>query len=406
MPHHPTTASAARALRPSVFASLASQLRALERPPIPLHLGDAYRAPPDAARLEVAAARLPANGYAYANPLGLEPLRDAVAARCADDGLPGLTRDHVHVCVGATAAIQTALATWLQPGDEVLVCAPFWPLVKGMVLALGAVPVEVPFYGRLRRGETVADVLAPHVTPRTVALYVTSPNNPCGTVLSTDQLQDVADFAIARSLWVVADEAYHHYAWAPHRHQFLAALPGMATRTATVFTASKSYALAGVRIGFLCGDPAWLDVARRVATHTVYNVPLVCQLSALGAIETGGPWIAETRALYEQARDLVVQRLDAPFDLPMGGAYVFADLGADLAGKPMLEFLSDLLRAGVSLSPGDAFGRDFSSWVRICYTSAPLADLATGIDRLNGALERLRRDTAERASRPRTGTDG
>jgi N-succinyldiaminopimelate aminotransferase len=389
MPAFPATAAAASSLRPSVFASLAGQLKSLPQPPIPLHLGDTYRPPPAAARLETVATGFADAGYAYSSPLGHEGLRDAVAERCARDGLPGFTRQHVHVSVGATGAIHTALSAWLQPGDEVLVCAPFWPLVKGMILSLGAVPVEVPFYAAARRGAPIAEILRPYVSARTTALYVTTPNNPCGTVLTAAQLHELAAFCVARKLWVVADEAYHHYAYAPAQHTFLATLPDMAERTATVFTVSKSYALAGARVGFLCGDPAWLETARRVATHVIYNVPLVCQLQALAAIQAGDAWIAETRDLYREARDAVVRDLDAKFDAPDGGGYAFVDLGADLAGRPLIDWLGQLLRDGVSLSPGDAFGKDYGTWVRVCFTAVPLPDVRRALDRLNGALHRL-----------------
>ena len=397
MPSHPRTSPAAASLRPSVFASLAAQFKTLEHPPIPLHLGDTYRQPPAEARYEHALGRLPSSCYAYSNPLGMEDLRHAFAERVGRDGLTGLTADNVHVTSGGTGAITIALQTWLEPGDEILVLAPFWPLVKGMAMNIGAVAVEVPFYDGLRRGQTVAELLQPYVTSRTVALYLTSPNNPCGTVLDRAELEAVAAFCVKHGLWALADEAYEHYAYAPNQHHFLAAMPGMATRTASVFTVSKSYALAGMRVGFLCGDPAWLDVARRVATHNVYNVPLICQLSALGAIEHGEAWIRETRDLYSEANNLVVRKLQADFRPAAGGGYIFADLAADLRGRPLMGWLSDLLRDGVSLSPGDAFGRHFGTWVRVCFTAVPPDALDLALDRMNRSLERLRQPPGPRA---------
>lgn len=391
MPKPPLLSPDVRQLRPSVFATLAARFKDLPQPPIPLHLGDTYRDPPELARLEHVTSRLPAKGYQYSNPNGLAELSAAVAERCAKEGLPGLSPAHIQVTAGGTGAIHTAMNTWLAPGDEVLILAPFWPIVRGIVLACGGVPVEVPFYAEIHAGLAVDAILQPHVTSRTVAMYVTSPNNPCGSVLTREQAEAVAAFACRNDLWVLADEAYHHYLYGGLAHTWLAGLPGMAGRTATVFTVSKSYALAGMRIGFLCGDPAWLDVARRVVTHSVYHVPAICQLSALAAIETGDAWIRETRDLYAAAADMTSRKLQANFRPAAGGGYVFPDLTEELAGRPLMAWLFELLHDGVSLSPGDVFGSAFGNHVRVCFTAVPPETLSIALDRLNGALDRLRR---------------
>ncbi len=391
MPRFPAHSPFVSSLRPSVFSSIVAQFKTLPAPPAPLHLGDTWRQPPDVARLEHAVANLPKNGYAYANPNGHEELRAAVAERLGRKGLPGLTAENVHVTSGGTGAIAAVWHTLLQPGDEVLVLAPFWPLVRGIIRSVGGVAVEVPFYAAMRAGRPVAEVLAPFVTPRTVAVYVTSPNNPCGTVLSRAQLAEMAAFCVRHDLWALADEAYHDFAYAPAEHAFLATFPGMAQRTTTVLTASKSYALAGTRIGFLVGDPAWLDAARRSTTHSIYQVPLVCQLSVLQAVALAEPWVRETRDLYLAARDLTHRSLQARFEPAQGGGYVFADLADELDGMPMMQYLSDLLREGVCISPGDAFGNDFPTFARICYTAVPLDHLGPALDKLNRSLERMRK---------------
>ena len=391
MPKFPSPAPAANLLRPSVFSTLTAQFKTLPQPPIPLHLGDTFREPCAAALLDRAVQRLPSQrAYAYSNPFGLEELRAAVAERCKNEGFSGLGPEHVQVTAGGTQAIYIALQTWLRPGDEVLVCAPFWPLVKGMVLALGGVAVEVPFYPGIRQGISVSQLLAPYVTERTAALYLCTPNNPCGTVLSAAQIKEVAAFAVQHDLWTISDEAYHHYVYDGNPHPWLAQEPGMAQRTASIFTTSKSYALAGLRTGFLVGDPSWLDVARRVSTHQIYGVPIVAQLAALGAIREGGAWIEETRQIYARAAKLVRDGLQADFGNADGGGYVYPDFSKELRGRAMIDWIQELLRDGVCISPGDAFGKDFGTFARICFTSVPEDQLVLAIDRLNGALDRLR----------------
>lgn len=188
----------------------------------------------------------------------------------------------------------------------------------------------------------------------------------------------------------MADEAYHHYVYADAVHTWMATLPGMKERTASVFTASKSYALAGLRIGFVVGHGAWLETLRLSCTHHVYQVPLVGQLAVLGAIEGADPWVSETRELYQQAAATVASRLDAKFRPAQGGGYVFIDLTDDLQGQSAIDWLLELLEQGVCLSPGNVFGQDFSNWARVCYTAVPPEQLHLALDKLNGALARLR----------------
>lgn len=389
MPKPPQLSPHLNNLKPSVFATLAAQFKLLPALPIPLHLGDTYRLPTPEAQWPAVLQKMPGNPYQYASPLGMEELRAAVVAKLAKHGLTGLSTNHVLPCSGGTGALSLLAHTWFKAGDEVLILAPFWPIIRGIVDSMGAVPIEVPFYERLRAGESIDAILDAYVTERTVALYVCSPNNPCGTVLSPAETQQLAAWTQRRDLWVIADEAYHDFVYGTNRHTFLAALPGMAERTATVLTASKSYALAGTRVGYLIGDPAWLDPARLMSTHITYQLPIVCQIAALAALEHGETWLAETQGLYQRASERVAQRLQAKFAPAQGGAYVFVDLREPLQGRRCVDYVSELLREGVCVAPGEAFGKDFEGWARVCYTAVPPEQLEVGIDRLNRSLERL-----------------
>lgn len=412
MPRFPNPAPGPAALRSSVFTLLAPHFARARDPVIPLHIGDTYLPPPAAASWTAAADRMPARSYTYRSPNGEPALRDAFCERWAGLGLHGLEPERVHVTVGATGGVAAALRTWLAPGDEVLLLAPYWPLVRGIVRAAGGVPVDVPFYAAVRDGGDVRALLDAACTERTTAVYVITPNNPDGTALDAETLDTIAAWCVERDLWVLSDEAYADYVFAPNAHGFLANRPGMAARTATVYTVSKSYALAGARVGLLVGDPAWLDIARRVTTHDVYNVPLIAQTMAEAAIRTGDDWVRDARARYQQAAHLVAQRLELPFAPAQGGGYVFVDLGAWLPQRaptadgdrhshdaanhrddPMLGLLVDLIHAGVSLSPGGAFGAAWGDWARLCFMSVPEGELGVAVDRLNrffAARPRLR----------------
>lgn len=391
MPRFPACNGPAGRLKPAIFMRLLPIIRSLPKPPIPLHIGDTWVQPPVAAQLDNAVRHVPESVYAYAAPNGMPELRAAFCERWTRLGLQNLDIDRVHVTCGATGAVSAALHAWCEPGDEVVLLAPFWPLVRGMVTGLDCRAVEVPFYRRLREGATVRSLIEPHLTDRTTVIYVCSPNNPDGTVMTADQQQELADLCIERDLWLLSDEAYCDYPFAPAEHHFIANLPGMAERTACSYTMSKSYALAGIRIGLLVGDPAWLDVARKVTTHSVYNIPVPSQVSARLAIETGDDWLARTHEGYQAGAELVAARLNADFLPAQGGGYVFADLSADLGDKPLLQYIAELLHEGVSLSPGQAFGDDFTGSVRVCYMSVDLPQLEAAIDILNRSLDRLRR---------------
>lgn len=391
MPRFPAPSPASACLQPAVFTRLLPLFERLPEPPLPLHIGDTYLDPPPDAQLQVVSRNNDRAFYPYSSPNGDPALRRAFCRRWSGLGLENLTPERVHVTVGATGAVQAAFRTFAGAGDEVLVLAPYWPLVRGIALSCAAVPVEVPFYDRLRTGATVEELLAPHTSARTSAVYMCSPNNPDGHVLSETQQRALADYCIAHDLWLISDEAYCDHVFSPATHRFIANLPGMAERTASIYTTSKSYALAGIRIGFLVGDPRWLEAARRVSTHQVYNVPLVNQRAAIAAIETGDVWLRSARARYAEAASYVHEHLEATFAVAEGGGYVFCDVTEALGEKPTLTWIGELLYEGVAIAPGVAFGREYERWVRICYMSLPLPALAQAVTRLNRSLDRLRR---------------
>ncbi len=359
-----------------------------------LHLGDTHRAPPLAARF--ARADEPPNDphvYRYGDVTGLATLRMAFAARLAARGFgPAAVVADTDVLVGcgATHALFCAARAILDPGDEVLVAAPYWPLAVGVFRAAGGVPVEVPLTTRLYADPAAdaASLLAEAITPRTRAIYLITPNNPDGKVLSGAQLAGIAKLALARGLWVLADEVYADYVY-DGAHASIARLDGMAERTITVYSLSKSHAIAGVRVGFAVGPSRAIAVARRISTHTIFNVPVAAQRVAFAALREPETWLEAARRDYREARDVTVRALEgtgAVVFTPEGGSYVFVDFGAVLAGRPLGQLLERAIDRGVLLAPGEGFGA-FASFARLCFTSVPRARLIEGLERLQGAIE-------------------
>lgn len=382
--------SVVRALRPGVFAELERAVaarRARGETLVPLHIGDTHLSPPKGARFEAACAgEGDAALYAYGATAGLAELRAALSEAVARRGRahPGATGEHVHVGAGATHALLCAVKAIVEPGDDALLAAPYWPLAHGILTVAGARVVEAPVRGARLLGEE----LAAAITPRTRVLYIITPNNPDGRVLSRADLESAAELARDRDLWVIADEVYADYVF-EGEHVSFARLPGMAERTITAFSFSKSHALAGARVGFVVADPALVAAARRVSVHSVFNVPVVSQRAALAALRDEA-WIEGARAAYRAARDRAATALreaGVPFVPAAGGVYLFCDFERVLCGRPLGALLEHAVDAhGVLLAPGPAFGSAYDTCARLCYTSVPPGALEDGLGRLIGAI--------------------
>jgi aspartate/methionine/tyrosine aminotransferase len=390
----------ALAIGASVFAELAPKLEARERVGaslVPLHIGDSYLAPPPGARF----ARMEAGDhdvavYGYGAVAGLDALKATfarvlgAASRGPADVDPSR---EVLVGVGATHAIFCALRAVLEPGDEVVVAAPYWPLSVGIIRAVGAVPVEVPLTTRLYDDPdaSAAAIVERAITPRTRALYLISPNNPDGYVYDATQLRDLAALAAAHDLWVLSDEVYADFVYAG-AHASIARLPGMGERTVSAYSLSKSHALAGARVGFVVAPERVIALARRVATHTVFNVPVASQRVALAALEAPPGWLDTARRLYREARDDVMRGLVASgvrAFVPRGGSYVFIDFATVLRGRPLQTLLERAVDRGVFLAPGQGCGEAYATWARLCFTAVPPERLREGVARLMQAVDDL-----------------
>ena len=390
MPEARTTSRRAEALRSSLFATLARRLSGYSGPRFPLHIGDNQLPPPPEARWP----RVPfdrfGDPYAYGHPAGEGALREALALKVqVANGMSWADASWVQVAVGATHALTCAVQALVDPGDEVLLLTPHWPLIRGIVVCAGAVPVEVPFYQALLEHADldVEGLLDEYLGERVRALYLITPNNPNGAVLERTHLEAIARFAQRHDLWVISDEAYESYVYGGE-HVSIATLDGMAQRTVSAFTFSKTYAMAGTRMGYAVGPPEVASAMAKVATHTVYNPAQASQAAALMALEHGGPAVASARATYAAAAARVAERLDARFFPAQGGSFVFVDLrehGPD--AMPILEAAADV---GVTLAPGAIFGGGFEGFARLCYTAVPADVLDEGLDRLSAVLARAR----------------
>ena len=398
-----TLSTTAARIRPAVFSELQARIdriAARGEELVPLHIGDTHLAPPESAQ-RVLASVDPKDAaiFRYGATIGLPALREAIARRSPLAPNPAT---EVHVGNGGTHALFCTARSVLDAGDEVILASPYWPLAPGVFTACGAIITEAPLTQRLYADETLdpAALLAEALTPRTKALYFISPNNPDGKVLDRAQLQRIADFAIEHELWVFADEVYADATFGKE-HVSIATLDGMRERTIVLGSLSKSHALAGLRIGSVIGPEPVIAAARRVSTHSAFNVSVVMQRAAMAALEDDA-FPRAACAAYRAARDVAVAALEgAPikFHVAEGSTYLFLDFapaveGASTWDRPLLAILERAVDRGVLLAPGDAFGAGYGLCARLCFTSVPPDRVKAGIERLRDAVAAFQKGEA------------
>lgn len=383
-------ASRLHGLTPSLYARILSRLKSYDGEVYPFHIGETHLLPVPDVINAMAAGASHQDVHRYGHPQGIVELRTALATRLEQTGMPNVCADDVVITHGATHGLHLACQAILNPGDVMLVLSPHWPLLNPMVHTQGAVPIEVPFTCQLRSEKRrCIDILEASYQPRARAIYVTSPNNPDGTVLQEEELQDIAVFAKRHDLFVIVDEAYDvfHYTQRPPR---LIGFDEMRHRTISVHTFSKSHRMTGLRVGFAVAPPDVRDAMIRLSNISIYNVSLLMQKAALAAIEAGEEIVDETVAAAFSAREYFCDALkdvpDLSFRRPEGGAYVFADLTQILKGETCEALLERGLDSGVVFAPGAGFGRAYSKWARFCFTAMERPRLIRGTEKLVALL--------------------
>jgi aspartate aminotransferase len=311
----------------------------------------------------------------YPDPRGAPALRQALVDKLARENRISCDADDVVVTQGGTHALFLAFQALLSPGDELLVLSPHWMAIPKLVgFAHGARYRTLPAYLELLQGTLGAAALAARlraaIQPATRGLYVNTPNNPTGAVLTTEQLGAIAEVAIERDLWVVSDEAYEHLLFDGARHVSLASLPGMAERTLSVFTFSKSYAMTGWRIGYVVAPPALRPVlGPLLAFYTTHGVFPAVQSAARAAVLGPQDQVAAMRRAYQERRDQLLSGLAGQAAVritpPRGAFYVFADVRGALQGRDLWALVDEWLGFGVAALPGTAFGAEHDGCLRL-----------------------------------------
>jgi len=386
MPRFPLIAPSAHIFSEGVFGKVVQRSAARPAKIFSLHVGDTYLEPMPIARAEAQFTESQPRLHNYSPTQGEPALLSAIVGKVSRRS--GVTLDPalIQVMAGATAAMGIVCSALLEPGDEVIIPAPFWPLIRGAVRGRGAIPVEVPLFTRLDEPgfDAVAEIERA-ITPRTVAIYINTPHNPTGHVLPERVLAGIAQLAQQHSLWILTDEAYEDVYFTPEAPPSVFARSDMAGRTITTHSVSKAYALAGARIGYTHGPREVMDVLRGVQTFYSYCAPRPMQFGAARALETGDAWLTDMRATYARAARAAAEALEVP--MPAGGTFLFFDTKRFMRrSESLTDVLERCLDAGVMLTPGTSCGSDFGTWARLCFTTVPPAELDEALARLRSAL--------------------
>lgn len=373
----------------------AKALQAEGRPVISYAAGEPDFATP-AHIVDVARAALddPKN-FRYTAAAGLPVLRQAIAAKTARDSGWDIDPAQVIVTNGGKQAVYQAFQVLLDPGDEVLLPAPYWTSYPEAIQLADGVPVEV-FAGADQGYKVTVEQLEAARTERTKVLLFVSPSNPTGAVYSPEETRAIGEWAEANGLWVVADEIYQNLVYDGVRAvSIVEAVPALTDRTILVNGVAKTYAMTGWRLGWMMGPADIIKGASNLQSHLCSNVNNIAQLAAAAALNGPQEPVEEMRLAFDRRRKLIVEELNKVpgfhCPTPEGAFYAYVDvrdaLGREIRGvtpNTSLE-LADLIldQAEVAAVPGEAFGP--SGYLRFSYA---LGDepLLEGIRRIQALL--------------------
>ena len=402
-PTHPTHPARRSATHPLDLISLGKIVQIRERLLVAqaagktvyrLESGDPSFTPP--AHVIEAVAQAARDGKTHYIPNnGIPELRRALAGKVARvNGLAGVTPDDIFVTNGAMHALYVTFGALLEPGDEVILPDPMWTEVAENVRLAGGVPIGVP----LSFGDDFAyrpEAIEAAITPRTTAIFLNTPHNPTGAVLSRETLQAILEIARRHDLWVVSDEAYEDVIYAPYAHHSIGALADeREERVISIFSFSKSHAMAGLRTGYIVTRaPLLHDRIPKLLRCTINGVNSLAQWAAVAAITGDQSHLAAMRAEYLVRRDLIVDALTGipgvrPF-VPRGTFFVWAELEPSLYERREVADAAalshELAAAGLGSAPGDAFGSSCANAIRFSF-SAGTAMVKAGSEALREAL--------------------
>ncbi len=335
----------------------------------------------------------------YTPAAGLPALRKAAAEDLSRAHGIALTAENVIVNCGAKHGLFELFMAMLNPGDEVIVPAPYWVSYPDMVRLAGAVPVVVQTEPDERFLMTPEE-LRPAITQRTRAIVLNSPSNPTGSVYDRARLEALAKIAIENDLFIISDDIYRHLVYVGYYESIASLAPEIAERTILVDGVSKSYAMTGWRIGYTAGPAHLIAAMGKIQSQSTSGASHPAQIAALAALTGSQQCVADMRSAFDERRQvmhgLLAEIPDVDCMMPQGAFYAFPDLSAYVgrktedgtALKTDVALCEHLVAAGkIAIVPGSGFGAP--GFARLSYACS-IDDIRTGVKRLGAALAELR----------------
>ena len=371
----------------------AKALQAAGRPVISYAAGEPDFATPSFIVDAAAEALRDPKNYRYTPAAGLPVLREAIAAKTLRDSGLEVSPSQIIVTNGGKQSVYQAFQTVVNPGDEVLLPAPYWTTYPEAIRLADGIPVEV-FAGADQEYKVTVEQLEAARTERTTVLVFVSPSNPTGAVYTPEETKAIGEWAVEHGIWIISDEIYQNLVYDGTKAvSIVEAVPAAAAQTILVNGVAKTYAMTGWRVGWMVGPADAIKLAGNLQSHLSSNVNNVAQLAAAAALNGPQDEAEQFRQAFDRRRRLIVAELSkidgVEVPTPLGAFYAYPDvrglLGREWAGvtpTTSLE-LADLIldKAEVAVVPGEAFGP--SGYLRLSY--------ALGDDALLDGVQRLQR---------------
>ena len=322
--------------------------------------------------------------HQYSVTWGAQNFREALAAKQSHFmGRPIDPDTEIVVTCGSTEAMMAAMLTVTNPGDKVVVFSPFYENYGADAVLSGADPIYVPLEPPFFRFDP--EKLEDAFRQKPKAIILCNPSNPCGKVFTREELEIIAGLARKYDVYVITDEVYEHIVYAPHRHVYMASLPGMAERTISCSSLSKTYSITGWRLGYIIASPEIVDHARKVHDFLTVGAASPLQEAAVVGLRFGDDYYRDLAALYTEKKTLFMKGLDdlrIPHTDPEGAYYVLLDI-SEFGFESDVVFCEKLAEhVGVGAVPGSSFFREPENrYIRLHFAKKK--------DTLEAALERL-----------------
>jgi aspartate/methionine/tyrosine aminotransferase len=368
------------------ISNKAKEMKAAGRPVISYGAGEPDFATPDhIVEAALVAAKDPIN-HRYSANAGLAELREAVAAATSRHSGVDVSAGQVLITNGGKQSVFQSFAALIDPGDEILVPAPYWVTYPEAIKLAGGVPVPVPT--TTASGFRVSvEQLEAAVTDRTKMLVFVSPSNPTGAIYTEDEMREIGKWAGERGIWVVTDEIYEHLIYGDTPFASIAPTPELEDRWVIVSGVAKTFAMTGWRVGWMVGPSDVIKAAANHQSHCTSNVANVSQRAALAAVTGPMDAVEQMRLAFDRRRKTMVSMLRETngVDLvePEGAFYCFPSFQAHIESgrySSTLELAADVLeKAEVAMVPGEAFGAP--GYARLSYALSD-EDLEEGLTRL------------------------